>query len=192
MNVEEAIRTRRSIGKVKEDPVPRELVERVIEAAVWAPNHHHTEPWKFVVLAEEGRGRLGRAYAEIAAETMAGPGHTDEEREQRRLREEAKARRAPVVIAAVRVPSASPKAIAEEDRAAVHAAVQNLLLAAHAIGLGAVWRTGDQLNHPAVKRELGLSDAEEVVGFVYIGYPDMTAPAGRRTPGTEKTVWLET
>ena len=189
MDLEEAIRTRRSIGKVKADPVPRELVERIIEAAVWAPNHHHTEPWKFVVLTGEGRRRLGRAYAEIAEETMAGV--ADEEKQQRLAKEEAKAMRSPVVIAAVCSPSTSPKALRTEELAAVHAAVQNLLLSAHASGLGAIWRSGDAAYHPAMKRALGLEEHEEVAGLIYVGYPDVVPPDGRRTPGTQKTAWID-
>ncbi len=189
MNVEEAIRSRRSIGKVKADPVPRELVERIIEAAVWAPNHHRTEPWKFVVMTGDGRKKLGSAYAEIASEKLAGV--TEEEKAQRLAKEEEKALRAPVVIAAVCSPSDDPKVIRAEETAAVHAAVQNLLLAAHASGLGAVWRTGEPAYHPVMKRWLGLEESEEVVGLIYIGYPDMAPPEGRRIPGTAKTVWLE-
>ncbi|MBW5444728.1 nitroreductase [Cohnella sp. CFH 77786] len=189
MNVEEAIRSRRSIGKVKEDPVPRRLVERIIEAAVWAPNHHRTEPWRFVVMTGEGRRRLGRAYAEIASESWGEL--SEEERQERARKEEAKAFRAPVVIAAVCSPSDSPKAVLNEERAAVHAAVQNLLLAAHANGLGAVWRTGDPAYRPEMKRALGLEDLDEVAGLIYVGYPGMEAPEGRRTPGAGKTVWLE-
>lgn len=189
MHVEEAIRSRRSIGKVKSDPVPKELVERMLEAAVWAPNHHHTEPWKFVVMTGEGRRRLGRAYAEIAGETLGSL--TGEERAQRLKKEEEKALRAPVVIAAVCAPSDAPRVSRAEELAAAHAAVQNMLLTAHAIGLGAVWRTGESAYHPAMKRALGLTQEDEIVGLIYVGYPDMTPSVGSRTPAAEKTVWLE-
>lgn len=189
MNIEEAIRTRRSIGKLKKDPVPRELVERIIEAAVWAPNHHRTEPWKFVVLTGEGRRRLGAAYAEIAGETLSGS--TEEERAERLTKEEAKALRAPVVIAAACSPSQAPKVMRSEELAAVHAAVQNMLLAAHACGLGAIWRSGEPAYHPAMKRWLELDEHDEVTGLIYVGYPDMPLPQGQRTPGTAKTVWIE-
>lgn len=188
MNVEEAIRTRRSIGKVKQDPVPRELLERVIEAAVWAPNHHRTEPWRFVVLTGEGRRRLGRAYAAIAGEKLDA---ADAQREQQLAREAAKALRAPVVIAVACSPSAEePKVLPAEELAAVHAAVQNMLLAAHACGLGAIWRSGAPAYHPAMKRALGFTETDEVVGLIYVGYPDMTPPPAHRSPGADRTAWL--
>ena len=61
MNVSEAIRTRRSLGKVKPDAVPQELIEQIVEAGTWAPNHKLTEPWKFFVMQGEGRDVLGNA-----------------------------------------------------------------------------------------------------------------------------------
>ncbi|RED61733.1 nitroreductase family protein [Cohnella lupini] len=187
--LEEIIRGRRSIGKVKSDPVPKEVVESLIEAAVWAPNHFGTEPWKFVVMTGEGRRVLGQAYADIAAETIQGL--SEEELALRLEKEVAKAFRSPVVIAAVCVPSSEPRANPAEELAAAHAAVQNLLLMAHASGLGAVWRTGDPAYHTKMKEALGFAGSEQVVGLIFIGYPDMPSPVGKRTPGTEKTVWLE-
>ncbi|MEK0313521.1 nitroreductase family protein [Cohnella sp. 56] len=186
----ETIKGRRSIGKVKDEPVPREVVESLIEAAVWAPNHHRTEPWRFVVMTGEGRRTLGRAYAAMAAPALAELSGQD--RADRVSREEAKALRAPVVIAAVSSPAADhPRAVLWEERAAAHAAVQNLLLAAHGTGLGAVWRTGDGLGHPEMVKAFELGAQEEIVGFIYIGYPDMTPNPGQRVAGTDKTRWIE-
>ncbi|TVY04401.1 nitroreductase family protein [Cohnella terricola] len=186
---EEVVRGRRSIGKVKSDPIPKELVEKLIDAAIWAPNHFRTEPWRFIVMTGEGRKVLGNAYVDIASEKWDEV--SNEEREQRSEKEVAKAFRSPVVIAAVCAPSDDPRADLREELAASHAAVQNLLLSAHANGLGAVWRTGDPTYHPKMKQAFGLGEREQIVGFVYVGYPDMQQPEGTRTPGAEKTVWIE-
>jgi nitroreductase len=188
-SLEEIIRGRRSIGKVKDEPVPKELVEKLIDLAVWAPNHFGTEPWKFIVMMGEGRRVLGQAYADITAESLTDL--PDEEVRQRLEKEIAKAFRAPVVIAAVCVPSDLPRVNLAEELAASHAAVQNLLLAAHVNGLGAVWRTGDPAYHPKMKQALGLEENEQVIGLIYIGYPDMQPPVGKRISGTAKTIWLE-
>ncbi|WP_373232298.1 nitroreductase [Cohnella sp.] len=188
-NLDDIIRGRRSIGKVKNDPVPKELVEELIESAVWAPNHHGTEPWRFIVMTGEGRRTLGQAYEDIAAEGLLDV--PDAEREQRLNKEMAKAFRAPVVIAAICVPSDMPRVNIAEELAASHAAVQNLLLTAHAKGLGAVWRTGDPAYHLKMKKALDLKDREQVVGLIYVGYPDLLPPVSRRTAGKEKTIWLE-
>ena len=188
MDVLEAIRTRRSVGKVKPDPVDRRLIEQLLEAAVWAPNHFLTEPWRFFVMTGDGRKVLGNAYAEIALEKAGDL--PPEEKERIRRQEEAKAFRAPVVIAVAAAVSEESAVRRKEDLAATHAAVQNLLLAAHGLGLGAIWRSGDPLYHPKMLEAFGLEPPSEMVGLVYIGYPDMPPRASKRTSFVEKTVWL--
>nr|WP_325049981.1 nitroreductase family protein [Cohnella faecalis] len=78
-----------------------------------------------------------------------------------------------------------------EEFAAANSAVQNLLLSAHASGLGAVWRSGDPMYHPAMKSAFGLQPQEELVGLVYVGYPDLQPPEGKRIPAASKTIWIE-
>lgn len=188
MEIYEAIRNRRSIGKVKPDSVDRAVIEMLLEAATWAPNHHHTEPWKFFVLTGEGRRPLGSVLAEIAREEMKEP-DTDENQYILRKQEE-KAFRAPVVIAAVVTPSDNQSVIEIEEIGAVSAAIQNLLLAAHAQGLGAVWRTGKPTYHPKMKELFCLNEGDTMLGFIYIGYPDMEQPQSNRTHFKEKTIWI--
>ncbi len=189
MDIFEAIFKRRSIGKVKPDPIEKEKIEKLLEAAIWAPNHYHTEPWKFFVLTGEGRRPLGRTLAEIAKESMEDP-ETKENQEKIKKAEE-KPFRAPVIITVAVTPSDNPKAIDIEEIGAVSAAIQNMLLAAHALGLGAVWRTGKPAYHPKMKQLFGLRERDEVLGFIYIGYPDMSQREGKRIPFTEKTKWIE-
>lgn len=188
MELQQAIRQRRSIGKVLDLPVEKEKIERILESAVWAPNHHHTEPWKFFVMTGEGRRVLGSAYANAALDAL--DGMEAEEKEKRLAREEAKAMRSPVVIAAACSPSTNPRVIRSEELAAVHCAVQNMLLTAHEEGLGAVWRSGEPMQHPAMKSAFGLKNGEELVGFIYIGYPAMISPEGKRIAAKDKTFWI--
>ncbi|MGD8188396.1 nitroreductase family protein [Brevibacillus ginsengisoli] len=188
MDVIEAIRTRRSIGKVKSDPVDQQVIETLLEAATWAPNHRHTEPWKFFVMTGEGRRKLGEGYAAVTRDEMDDP--TSEENQKRLEKEVEKAFRAPLVITVAVVPSDHPDVLLLEERAAVNAAIQNMLLAAHALGLGAIWRTGKPAYHPIMKQQFGLRDQDEILGFIYIGYPDMPSPKGKRKAYTEKTVWI--
>lgn len=189
MGVEEAIRSRRTIGKVKQTPVERAVIENLLEAAAWAPSHHNTQPWKFIVMTGAGRAKLGEGYARVAAATISGL--EGPQLEDRLARERSKANRSPVVILAVCSPSKDERAILAEELAATHAAVQNLLLAAHAQGLGAIWRSGEPIYHPIMKETFELEAEDHIVGAIYIGYPDMTAPEPKRTPVSEKTVWLE-
>lgn len=189
MDIFEAIFQRRSIGKVKPDPIEKEKIEKLLEAAIWAPNHHHTEPWKFFVLTEDGRRPLGRTLAEIAKEDMDDP--ATEENQERLKKVEEKPFRAPLVITVAVTPSDNPKVIDTEEVGAVNAAIQNMLLAAHALGLGAIWRTGKHAYHSKMKQLFGLRERDEVLGFIYIGYPEFPQREGKRISFMEKTKWIE-
>ncbi|MGO4500842.1 nitroreductase [Paenibacillus sp. 2RAB27] len=193
MDVKEAIRQRRSIGKLKQDPIEHALIEEILEAAVWAPNHANTEPWRFWVMSGEGRKLLGRGYAEVAiAEARSGADAelSEEEEEQLRSNNEKKAMRAPLVIAVAVSPAEKPVVPVIEEYAAVHCAVQNMMLAAHALGLGTIWRTGDPTYHPKMQENFGLSGKEEMVGFIYIGYPEVIPTKAARVPFALKTQWV--
>ncbi len=189
MDVLDAIKTRRSVGKVKQTPIDKELIYKILEAGTWAPNHFHTEPWKFFVMIGEGRRKLGMTLVEIAKEEMEDP--TTEENLEKLKKQEEKPFRAPVVIAVAAIPSDNPRVLKNEEIAAVHAGIQNMLLVAHSLGLGAIWRTGKPCYHPKVKELFQLSMEDEVLGFIYIGYPDLENLKGRRKPIDEKTVWID-
>jgi len=181
----EAIKSRRTIGRVKQDPVAKETIETLLEAAKWAPSHHNTQPWRFIVMTGQGRQKLGEGYAKV---TAAENGELDAERLQREIK---KAFRSPVVIAAICSPGDDPRAIKAEEMAAAHAAVQNLLLMASTLGLGAIWRSGAPMYHPVMKEHFALREDEELVGFIYLGYPDMEPPAIGRKDIEQFTTWLD-
>ncbi|WP_455663004.1 nitroreductase family protein [Pradoshia sp.] len=187
MDVLEAIKTRRSIGKVKEDPVPKELIRQIIEAGTWAPCHHRTEPWRFTVLEGDGRNKLSDALVAALKSTMDDP--ETEENKQRLEKISKQPYRAPVIIVTSVETTKNDKVIKEEEFAAGHAAVQNMLLAAHALGLGAVWRTGKPLYTRTMCEAFGLSEKGAVTGFIYIGYPDMTPAPAKRKAVDEITEW---
>lgn len=190
MDVLSAIATRRSIGKVKEDPVPSELIHQILEAGTWAPSHFRTEPWRFFVLTGDARKALGKTLASLVVKTLEDP--NSEESQKRLEREENKPLRAPVIIAvAVEPTTANKRVMMKEEVAAVCAAVQNMLLAAHALGLGAIWRTGESCYSNEVKELFTLSSESEMVGLLYIGYPDMKEMTGKRQTISEVTTWLE-
>jgi nitroreductase len=179
-----AIHSRRSVGRVAPDPVPRELVEELVAAAMRAPNHHLTGPWRFVVLAGPARREVGEAHARaVARERPDLPPEAF-------AKEAARLERAPVVIACC-VAGHDDPVRSREDRDAVAAGVQNLLLAAHARGLGAMWRTGAMADEPDVREALGLGEHDAVVAFVYLGRPlDEDAPRPTpRPPAEEAVVW---
>lgn len=189
MDVLEAIATRRSVGRVRPERPPREAIERLLEAGNRAPNHFLTQPWRFYVVAGEARAALGKAMADALRARMPEPESPEGQAEL--AREEAKPLRAPVVIAVAVERSSDPRAVEMEEVEAGAAAVENILLAAQALGLGAQWRTGDAAYDPAVKRFFGLPPTAHLVGFVYVGYPEgAVRPPTTRKPAAEVTTWL--
>ena len=185
MDAFDAIYTRQSIAKVRPEPVPRELVEKLLAAAVQAPNHHKVRPWRFVVLTGAARERLGETMADALHKRK--PDADDESL----ARERRKPMRAPVLIAVgVDKPSIA-KAVQIENVCAAAAAVQNMLLAAHALGLGAMWRTGDAAYDPHVKAFLGFEPEQHLIGFIYVGYPESELAPPSRPSYEDRTVWLE-
>lgn len=173
--------TRRSVPRCGGE-VERAVVEKLLAAAVRAPNHHLTQPWRFVVLRGDARAELGRAWA-------AG---------LERLGKDAskvpdKVLRAPVIVCVIESPHLhNPKVVEVEEHHAVGGAIQNMLLAAHSAGLGAMHRTGDVVRMPEVRELLSVADGELIAGFVYVGQPpegDERRPQSRRTDPSEITEW---
>lgn len=189
MNVIEAIKTRRSKALIEDKAVPTELIEQIIEAGTYAPNHYRTEPWRFFVLSGEGRNKLGNVFADITKE-----GLSDTELEENKSRIERMKNnplRSPVMIAVGVEPSDRDNVILKEEYAAVSAAVQNMLLTAHALGLGAIWRTGAICYDPKVTEFFGLSEQGEIAAFIYLGYSDMEPAPLQKTDAKELTKWIE-
>jgi nitroreductase len=186
MDVLEAIRARRSIGRVGGD-VDETAVRALIEAAVWAPNHRMTEPWRFTVVRGRAREALGRCWGERSARYVE---LQDETLRRYQEKEAAKPLRAPVLIV-VSVRTDPEPVTAEEDFAATAAAVQNLLLAAVARGIGAIWRTGAMAHDPAVKAFLGLEPSDRIVGIVYLGTPAMDPPRAQPRQVDEVIRWMD-
>jgi nitroreductase len=184
----EAIRSRQSIGRVRQDPVPEEMVREILESAIHAPNHRITEPWRFHVFVGKGRGELARARAETARLQAEAEGEEEEMAAGRISRERKKAFRSPVVIAVISE-AGRDEVETLENYAACAAAVQNMLLTAHSLGLGTIWRTGPVAYHEHMREFFALADGDRIVGYLHVGYPDMGERPRRRTPVEEKTVW---
>jgi nitroreductase len=185
MDIFEVIRKRHSQGKVKPDPLPRELIEKLLSAAVQAPNHHKVRPWRFVVLTGNGRNKLGDVFA--ASQLERKPDLPPEALDKFR----GLPLRAPVVIA-VGVDKPTEEKVHEvENIAAVSAACQNILLAAQAEGLAVKWRTGEWARNAKVKEFLGFSADQHLIAFLYIGYPEFVAEHEPRPSFEDRTVWME-
>lgn len=188
MEVREAIQTRRSIGRVTQDAIPDETVERILESAVQAPNHKLTEPWEFHVFSGRGRGELAKARAELARIQAEEEGDDEDMIPGRVSRERKKAFRAPVVVAVI---SRAGRTEVEtlENYAACCAAVQNMQLAAHGMGLSSIWRTGAVAYHPHMRKFFGLGEGDHIIAYLYVGHPDLGPRPRRRQPVAQKTTW---
>jgi nitroreductase len=185
MDVFEAIYGRASVAKVKPDAVPRSSIEKLLSAAVQAPNHHRIRPWRFVVMTGAARNRLGEVMAHVMSKREpATP-------EPILVVERAKPLRAPVIIAVGVEKPSNPKVVDIENVCAAAAAVENLLLAAVGEGLAAMWRTGSAAYDPEVKAFLGFAPDQHLIGFIYIGYPETDRPQVERQSYLDRTVWLE-
>jgi nitroreductase len=163
VEVEHAIRARRTHKQYAAEPVEEGVVRELVELARWAPNHKLTSPWRFRLLGPETRARI---------EELAGD------------KEAAKLRRAPTLVLVTAVPSEDPL-LAEEDRQATAAAVYALLLAATGRGLASYWRTPACLHEPRVRRALGLEPREVVIALVHLGPPASEPPPKARAPVDE-------
>jgi nitroreductase len=185
MDIITAIHTRQSISKVAPDPVPHELVEKLLSAAVQAPNHFHVRPWRFIVIRGEGRNRLGDVMAQAlkvrAPETL----------EQALEVERARPLRAPLLIAVGVDKPSTPREVELENICAAAAAAENMLLAAHGLGLSAMWRTGAAASEPAVKTFLGLAPDQPLIAFIYVGYPLAEQTPVERPSFEDRTTWID-
>ena len=174
--------TRRSVPQLTDEGVDRSTVEQLLDAAVRAPNHHLTEPWRFLVLTGSARAELAEAWAQGAAREGKDPESV-----------RSKPFRAPVIICVIERPKAHlPKVSEVEEHHATGAAMQNILLAAHDMGLGAMVRTGPAAHIPEVRKHLGVMDDELVAGFIYLGHAqdkDESRPMTRRTNAGGLTEW---
>jgi len=186
MDILEAIHTRQTIGQVKPDPIPPELIEKILAAGAQAPNHHKVRPWRFVVLTGSARERLGEVMASSLRK------HTPEATaEMLAAAARAKPLRAPVIIAIGVDKPNQPKVVEIENICAAATAAQNILLAAHALGLAAKWRTGAAAADPAVKSFLGLDPDQHLIAFLYLGYPLAEVAPPSRPSYEDRTIWME-
>jgi nitroreductase len=160
LDVETAIRARRTHKQYGAEPVPDDVLRALLELARFAPNHHLTQPWRFRVLGPSTRDALDAVVPE---------------------KEAAKLRRAPTLVLATAVLSGDPHQD-EEDLHAVACAVYAVLLGATARGLASYWRTPGCLSDPAVRELLGLAENERVVSLIHLGPAVSQPPDKERAP----------
>ena len=169
MQLEEAIRSRRTIKAYDPAPVSREILYQLFELARWAPNHNLTNPWRFRVVGPETLQRLKEAAGPEAA---------------------AKLDRAPTLVVASAAQTGEPVQD-EEDVAAAACAAYIVLLGAHARGLGGYWRTPEVLRTPAGRAACRLPDGERFLGLLHLGRAKQDKAPPERDPVEAVVTYLD-
>jgi nitroreductase len=185
MDVEQAIRSRRTIKAFEPRPVEREMLDELLELARWAPNHHLTNPWRFRVVGPRALERLKRAAGELA---VAEAGDADPAEVTRVAA--AKLDRAPTLVVSSVVRCDDPVEH-EEDHHAAAAAAYIVLLAAHSRGLAAYWRTPGVLRTKQGREAVGLGDDEDFVGLLHLGWAKQEAEPPEREPPARYVTYLD-
>ena len=185
MKTLEAIESRRSVKEFADRPLAREEIERLLEAAVQAPNHRLTQPWRFYVLGPEARRAYGAALGGRKAKRVEDP---DAARQVVAKVEERHAS-LPAMLAVGMVLADDPE-IREEDYAATFMAIQNLSLAAVAAGLGTHLKTGAVMDDPRAREAVGVPDGERIVATIELGVPAARPEGKPRRPASELTTWV--
>jgi nitroreductase len=169
MELETAIRSRRTHKAFAREPVPDPLLDDLFELARWAPNHNLTNPWRFRVLGPQSLAALKEAAGEQAG---------------------AKLDRAPTLIAVTSLRSEDP-VTEEEDLCATACAAYVVLLGAHAHGLAGYWRTPEVLRTAAGRAALGIGDGERFVALIHLGWGRQERDAPERRASDEVVTRLD-
>lgn len=184
MDAMELLLTRASALRLTEPAPDAGQLEQILRGAVRAPDHGRLRPWRFIRITGAGIGRFGDLLAEAMKRRQpdADDAALDKERQ--------KARRAPMILVVAARLQAGGKIPEVEQLLAVGAATQNVMLGIHALGFGAMWKTGGPAYDDFVKRALGLEPEDAIVGFLYVGTTlGGTSPLPRPEPSEFLTDW---
>jgi len=175
MHCHEALLERRTVHNYSPEPVSEEVLLKALEAAVAAPNHRMTEPWRFTRVGHETRQRLVNISVSLkqAAAQQPLPDAAIEKVQRKMLH--------PSELLVVSQIKNDKPDVAREDYAAVACAIHGLMLALWADGVGSKWSTGAVTCDERTYRLLGIdADTEEIVGFVWVGKAEQETPKPRR------------
>lgn len=188
MNVIDVIRSRRTTQSFRPEPVSRQQIQAILDAAVWAPNHRLTQPWRFIVLEGAARWPLADLRRKLKIRDGTKTGLTLEQATAEATENARKVLRAPTIIVVACEQNGNPIDM-EEDFAATAAAIQNMLLCATDQGIGTFWTSGPLAAAPETKELLGLHCTDRIVGFVQVGLPAEEQGPSSRQPAVAR--WVE-
>jgi nitroreductase len=185
MDTLEAIQNRRSIRQFTDRPVTRAEIEALLTAAVAAPNHRMTQPWRFYVLGPSARHAFGTVLGSRKAKKIEDPAAA-----QALIDKVAASEAALPAMLMVGMTLDENLEIREEDYAATMMAIQNLLLAAQANGLGTHVKSGAVMDDPRTRAAVGVPEGQRIIAMIQLGEPAAQPEAKVRRPASELTNWL--
>lgn len=165
MDAIELLLKRVSVPRLKEPAPTAEQLDLMLRAAGRAPDHGQLRPWRFLTIQGEDRNKLGELF--VQGLLSVNPHASNEEIDKAR----GLPLRAPLLLVVVATLVEHEKVPAHEQLLAAGCAAHGILLAAHAQGVGAVWRTGEVAVNPVIKQGLGLTANEQVIAYMYLGTP---------------------
>jgi nitroreductase len=163
MDALELLVARESATKLTSPGPDQEALERIFQSALRAPDHGRLRPWRFIVVPEEKRERFGELMADCLRRQQPDASADMLQRERD------KAMRAPVIVVAAATVQRKHKIPEVEQLVSAAAATENIMLAANALGYGAMWKTGAPAYDAGVKQAFGLDADNDIVGFLYLG-----------------------
>jgi nitroreductase len=186
--ITEIIKNRRTIypEQFTERVVQKDMIENILNNAIWAPTHGKTQPWRFKVYQGEALQKLGNLCAELYKELTP----EDEFREMKFKRLSERMSKTSTVIAVTMVRTPETKIPEIEEIEATACAVQNMLLTATAYGLGSFWSSPKFLYTPTANEKFGYKKEDKILGLIYLGYPATEWPKSHRKPLEYVVEWV--
>ena len=172
METMKTLLSRRSISKLTSPHPSKEQMKDIYQAALRAPDHSWLRPWRFIEVTGKSRDKLGHAFVNSIKKSE----DIDEERENKII---SLTQRSPMIIIVIaKINYDKPNIPRLEQIQSTAAAAQNILLALHDKGFGGYWRTGKYSTerNEHISKELSLDDNDEVLGYLYVGTPEMNTP----------------
>lgn len=184
--INDLIHNRRSVFSKQfaiNTPVDDAVVQQMLENANWAPTHKLTEPWRFKVYSGSGLEVFTHTHVK-AYEALAGERFSEAKLEK--IKQPLTCSH--IIVVAMKRHESVPYI---EEVAAVACAVQNMHLTAQAYGIGAYWSTGGVCLWEGAAQEFGFDAGHQLLGFFYVGNIAIPSPTGKRSPVSEKVVWIK-
>lgn len=166
-----ALHSRNSVNMLTEPGPSKTQLNNIFKAGLRACDHRNLRPWRYLIIEGEARKRFGELLSEVKATINGKPLDSA-------LSEKIKSKplRAPTIVVVVAKISEHDKVPEVEQLLSAGASAQMMMTAAHAQGVGAIWRSGQLMFHPDTRAGLGLDQADQIIGFIYLGTPRATKP----------------